>query len=144
MSKQTISAHFWRKEYKKTLKGRLARKCSSINTTARKRGHISNIRTNELLKLRKDQGGRIDIHGNIITDTKCKMCHDKIETMEIGSFVADHIIPLNISGNSTIENLQLICNKCNNIKTRVIDINANIKPKSNNYTPTYKQMTFNF
>ena len=139
-----VSDRFWRKEYKKTLKGRLSRKCSGINTTAKQRGYPSTLKTRELLRLWKGQGGRVDTCGIIIEDMKCGMCGANISTMIIGSFVADHIIPLNIGGNSTIENLQFICNKCNDIKTRIIDIDANIKPKSNNYTPTYKQMTFNF
>jgi len=144
MSKRSIRDRIQRKIYKKTLKGRLSRKCSSINITARNRGYISNIKTHELLRLWKNQGGCVDICENIIADMKCNMCNDKIKTMEIGSFVADHIIPLSVGGCSTTKNIQFICNKCNEIKTREIDINASIELEQNNYPSAYKQMTFDF
>ena len=45
--------------------------------------------------------------------SKCRYCDNKTH---VRNMVCDHIIPLSMGGDSTINNLQLICGRCNNRK----------------------------
>lgn len=48
----------------------------------------------------------------------CKYCGEIIDHNNISM---DHIVPLSRGGNSTIENIQLICKKCNTQKDKMLD-----------------------
>lgn len=52
---------------------------------------------------------------------KCQLCENKVsfDPFKYGGFEAhvDHIIPLNQGGTNDIENLTLLCHKCNTWKT---------------------------
>lgn len=54
---------------------------------------------------------------------KCAWCHESLHPRDIE---CDHIIPLCCQGEDVLENLQLLCGSCHNIKTKQDLIQYNI------------------
>ena len=96
-----IHKTFWERVHKKLL-----RKISTLKSSLKRRsyehGVLFNISNKDLKELFLKLYGR-----------ECRYC-DK--TLRINTMVCDHIVPLSKGGDSTKENLQLICRSCNSRK----------------------------
>ena len=104
MFKEVLEPHhrtYWKIAYTK-----LQRKMQSLKSSLKKRSEDNNvlfkIDMEELRKMFYDSYGK-----------ECKYCDRK---MTLRNMVCDHIIPLAKNGDSTIDNLQLICKSCNTRK----------------------------
>jgi len=102
--KEVLEPHhrtYWKIAYTK-----LQRKMQSLKSSLKKRSEDNNvlfkIDMEELRKMFYDSYGK-----------GCKYCDRK---MTLRNMVCDHIIPLAKNGDSTIDNLQLICKSCNTRK----------------------------
>jgi len=96
-----IHKTFWERVYKKLL-----RKISTLKSSLKRRSHengvIFEINSKDLKELFFKFYGK-----------ECRYC-DKI--LKINTIVCDHIVPLTKGGDSTKQNLQLICRSCNSRK----------------------------
>ena len=102
--KEVLEPHhrtYWKIAYTK-----LQRKMQSLKSSLKKRSEDNNV----LFKIdMEDLRKKIyDSYGK-----ECKYCDRK---MTLRNMVCDHIIPLAKNGDSTIDNLQLICKSCNTRK----------------------------
>jgi 5-methylcytosine-specific restriction endonuclease McrA len=104
MFKEVLEPHhrtYWKIAYTK-----LQRKMQSLKSSLKKRSEDNNvlfkIDMEELRKMFYESYGK-----------GCRYCDKK---MTLRNMVCDHIIPLAKSGNSTVDNLQLICKSCNTRK----------------------------
>ncbi len=102
--KEVLEPHhrtYWKIAYTK-----LQRKMQSLKSSLKKRSEDNNvlfkIDMEELRKMFYDSYGK-----------GCKYCDRK---MTLRNMVCDHIIPLAKNGDSTVDNLQLICKSCNTRK----------------------------
>ena len=98
---EPIHKHFWQRAYKK-----LSAKMSRLYSSLKRRSEESNVR----FTIERDEIKQMfyDAYG-----TNCKYCN-KVLTYKI--IACDHIIPLSKKGDSSKENLQLICKTCNTRK----------------------------
>jgi 5-methylcytosine-specific restriction endonuclease McrA len=96
-----IHKTFWERVHKKLL-----RKISTLKSSLKRRSHehgvVFDISSKDLKEL------FLVLYGK-----ECRYC-DKI--LRINTIVCDHIVPLSKGGDSTRENLQLICRSCNSRK----------------------------
>ena len=98
---QPVHGAYWQRAYKKLL-----RKISTLKSSLKRRSIENDVKFEiELVELKKMF---LDIYG-----TECRYC-SKILTFR--NIACDHIIPLSKSGDSVVENLQLICKTCNTRK----------------------------
>ena len=104
MFKEVLEPHhrtYWKIAYTK-----LQRKMQSLKSSLKKRSEDNNvlfkIDMEELRKMFYDSYGK-----------SCKYCDRK---MTLRNMVCDHIVPLTKGGESTVNNLQLICKSCNTRK----------------------------
>ena len=102
--KEVLEPHhrtYWKIAYTK-----LQRKMQSLKSSLKKRSEDNNvlfkIDMEELRKMFYKSYGK-----------GCRYCDKK---MTLRNMVCDHIIPLAKNGNSTVDNLQLICKSCNTRK----------------------------
>tara|TARA_Y100001973_G_C5203172_1_gene339387 strand:+ start:1827 stop:2312 length:486 start_codon:yes stop_codon:yes gene_type:complete len=112
----------WKDKFEKKLKKmhgnhwqnvfhRLMKKSSTLKTTLKRRSKEYEVEFDISLKQIRDE-----IHSSY--GRKCKYCHYRLD---IRNMVCDHIVPLSLGGNSTPENLQLICDRCNRRKGPLTD-----------------------
>lgn len=98
---EPIHKTFWKKVYKK-----LGRKISALKSSLKKRsydyGVIFDITLEDLRILFLKNYGR-----------GCRYCDT---VLRINNIVCDHIVPISKGGDSTLDNLQLICRSCNTRK----------------------------
>ena len=100
-----IHKQFTDKTYKK-LVGKLGNLRSSLKKRALDAGLKFDVTTNQLRKLFYDNYGK-----------KCKYCNEAVlKINKINQITCDHIVPIQKGGDSTIDNLQLICSTCNRRK----------------------------
>jgi 5-methylcytosine-specific restriction endonuclease McrA len=92
---------FWKKAYTK-----LTRKMSALKSSLKVRSKDNNVKFDITLDEIKQMF--INAYGK-----ECKYCDKKLN---IRTIACDHIIPLTKGGESTVKNLQLICNTCNTRK----------------------------
>ena len=67
------------------------------------------------IELREIRNMLLDCYGK-----KCKYCTNRLE---VSNIACDHIIPLSMGGESSPENLQFICSRCNTRKGPLTDKN---------------------
>ena len=95
---EPIHRTHWKGAYK-----RLSRKMSSLKGGLMRRSKECNVRCeitgNDIRKMFLDSYGK-----------GCKYCDKQLK---LNTIACDHIIPLSKGGDSTVENLQLICRSCN-------------------------------
>ena len=95
---------------------KLVSKIGNLKTSLKKRadnaGTEFNVTTEQLRKLFYDNYG-----------SRCKYCGTVLKIGKENNIVCDHIIPLNKGGDSTIDNLQLICSACNRRKSYLSEEN---------------------
>jgi len=99
---EPIHKNHWGGAYKKLL-----RKISNLKANLIKRSQLYNVYvdiSNEILK---------ELFAKIYGCT-CKYCE---KTLTVYNIACDHIVPLSKGGNTTKENLQLICKTCNTRKS---------------------------
>tara|TARA_Y100000310_G_scaffold252872_1_gene259612 strand:- start:710 stop:1201 length:492 start_codon:yes stop_codon:yes gene_type:complete len=60
---------------------------------------------------------------NMLLDCYGKMCKYCATCLEVSNIACDHIIPLSMGGESSPENLQFICSRCNTRKGPLTDKN---------------------
>ena len=104
MFKEVLEPHhrtYWKIAYTK-----LQRKMQSLKSSLKKRSEDNNV----LFKIDMDE--LRDMFFNSY-GKGCRYCDKK---MTLRNMVCDHIIPLAKNGNSTVDNLQLICKSCNTRK----------------------------
>jgi len=98
---EPVHKTYWNKAYKK-----LSSKMSSLKGSLKRRSIHYNVKfkisSNDIRVLFIDSYGK-----------ECKYCTKQLTFRTIA---CDHIIPLSKGGNSTKENLQLICRTCNTRK----------------------------
>lgn len=96
-----VHGNFWQKAYKK-----LTRKISTLKSSLKRRSLEANVKFEiELIDLKKMF---INAYGK-----ECKYCQ---KTLTYRNIACDHIIPISKNGDSTVDNLQLICKTCNTRK----------------------------
>ena len=103
---KTFHGHMWKNAFH-----RLMKKSSTLRSSLRKRSKEYEVEFNITLKeirhlLLKSYG------------KKCKYCD---YNMTIKNTVCDHIIPLSLGGKSILNNLQMICARCNTRKGTLTD-----------------------
>ena len=90
---------------------RLMKKSSTLRTSLKRRSKeyevLFDISLKEIRKLILSAYGR-----------KCKYC---INILKVNNMVCDHIMPLSGGGDSTLDNLQMICARCNTRKGPLTD-----------------------
>tara|TARA_R100000664_G_scaffold33847_1_gene52322 strand:+ start:6549 stop:7031 length:483 start_codon:yes stop_codon:yes gene_type:complete len=90
---------------------RLMKKSSTLRTSLKRRSReyevLFNITLKEIRKLILDSYGK-----------RCKYCRD---ILKVNNMVCDHNIPISHGGESTLENLQMICARCNTRKGPLTD-----------------------
>lgn len=95
---EPIHRTHWKSAYRK-----LSRKMSSLKGGLMRRSKECNVQCNisgdDIRKLFYDSYGK-----------GCKYCDRQLK---LNTIACDHIIPLSKGGDSTVENLQLICRSCN-------------------------------
>tara|TARA_R100000742_G_C4214566_1_gene40003 strand:- start:296 stop:658 length:363 start_codon:yes stop_codon:yes gene_type:complete len=87
------------------------KKSSTLKTTLKRRSKEYEVLFEITLKEIRDS--IFEYYGN-----KCKYCKNKVT---INNMVCDHIIPLSLGGDSTPQNLQMICDRCNRRKGPLTD-----------------------
>ena len=117
MPRQTKVISEWQHKFQKKLKKlhgnhwknvfhRLMKKSSTLKTTLKRRSKEYEVEFNMSLKEIRDillkEYGR-----------KCRYC---VKRLDINNMVCDHVIPLSLGGDSTKENLKMICDRCNRRK----------------------------
>ena len=122
LPRQTKVISEWQQKFQKKLKKlhgnhwknvfhRLMKKSSTLKTTLKRRSKEYEVEFCMSLKEIRDillyEYGR-----------KCRYC---IKKLDINNMVCDHIIPLSLGGDSTKENLQMICGRCNTRKGPLTD-----------------------
>ena len=104
MFKEVLEPHhrtYWKIAYTK-----LQRKMQSLKSSLKKRSEESNV----LFKIDMEDLRKMFYKSY---GQSCKYCRKKLT---IRNMVCDHIIPLAKNGDSTVDNLQLICKSCNTRK----------------------------
>ena len=112
----------WKNKFEKKLKHihgthwqnvfhRLMKKSSTLKTTLKRRSKEYEVEFDISLKQIRDE-----IYASY--GRQCKYCNHRLN---IRNMVCDHIIPLSLGGNSTPDNLQLICDRCNRRKGPLTD-----------------------
>ncbi len=104
MFKEVLEPHhrtYWKIAYTK-----LQRKMQSLKSSLKKRSEDNNV----LFKIDMEELREMfyESYGK-----GCRYCDKK---MTLRNMVCDHIIPLAKNGDSTVDNLQLICKSCNTRK----------------------------
>jgi len=98
---QPVHGAYWQKAYKKLL-----RKISTLKSSLKRRSADNKVKFDiTLLELKQMF---LDIYGN-----ECKYCP---KILSYRNIACDHIIPISKDGDSTVDNLQLICKACNTRK----------------------------
>lgn len=95
----------WSKKYQQTPEGKASIKASAHNRRAHKLNNGGKHTAKEILALFDLQSG------------KCVYCKVKLYKTGNGIFHSDHIVPLSKGGTNSIENIQLLCAKCNQSKS---------------------------
>ena len=114
----------WEKKFSKKLKKhhgtfakktfhRLMKKSSTLRSTLKRRSKEYEVEFNISLEEVRELLYRV--YGK-----KCSYCDYKLL---VSNMACDHIIPLSLGGNSTPENLQMICGRCNTRKGPLTDRN---------------------
>ena len=85
---------------------RLMKKSSTLKTTLKRRSKEYEVEFN--MNLKEIRNILLQAYGR-----KCRYC---IKQLNVNNIVCDHIMPLSLGGNSTADNLQLICDRCNRRK----------------------------
>ena len=117
LPRQTKVISEWQQKFQKKLKKlhgnhwknvfhRLMKKSSTLKTTLKRRSKEYEVEfcmsLKEIREILLKEYGR-----------KCRYC---IKTLDINNMVCDHVIPLSLGGDSTANNLQMICDRCNRRK----------------------------
>ena len=92
---------------------RLMKKSSTLRSTLKRRSKEYEVEFNISLEEVRDLLYRV--YGK-----KCCYCDCKLL---VSNMVCDHILPLSLGGNSTPDNLQMICGRCNTRKGPLTDRN---------------------
>ena len=114
----------WEKKFSKKLKKhhgtfakktfhRLMKKSSTLRSTLKRRSKEYEVEFNISLEEVRELLYRV--YGRT-----CNYCNQKLL---VNNMACDHIIPLSLGGNSTPENLQMICGRCNTRKGPLTDRN---------------------
>tara|TARA_R100000781_G_C4009319_1_gene103110 strand:- start:78 stop:584 length:507 start_codon:yes stop_codon:yes gene_type:complete len=114
----------WEKKFNKKLKRyhgtfakktfhRLMKKSSTLRSTLKRRSKEYEVEFDISLEEVRELLYRV--YGK-----KCHYCDSKLL---VSNMVCDHIMPLSLGGNSTPENLQMICGRCNTRKGPLTDRN---------------------
>ena len=101
------------KQFAKKVFHRLMKKSSTLRSTLKRRCKEYEVEFNISLEEVRDLLYRV--YGK-----KCCYCHSKLL---VSNMVCDHILPLSLGGNSTPDNLQMICGRCNTRKGPLTDRN---------------------
>ena len=112
----------WEKKFSRKLKRhhgtfakktfhRLMKKSSTLRSTLKRRSKEYEVEFN--ISLEEVRQLLYRVYGR-----PCNYCSQKLL---VGNMACDHIIPLSLGGNSTPENLQMICNRCNTRKGPLTD-----------------------
>ena len=121
-NRQTKVISEWQSKFQKKLKKlhgnhwknvfhRLMKKSSTLKTTLKRRSKEYEVLY--AIELREIRNMLLDCYGK-----KCKYC---INRLEVSNIACDHIIPLSTGGESSPENLQFICGRCNTRKGPLTD-----------------------
>ena len=92
---------------------RLMKKSSTLRSTLKRRSKEYEVEFNISLEEVRELLYRV--YGR-----PCNYCNQKLV---VSNMACDHIIPLSLGGNSTPENLQMICRRCNTRKGPLTDRN---------------------
>ena len=92
---------------------RLMKKSSTLRSTLKRRSKEYEVEFNISLEEVRELLYRV--YGKT-----CNYCHYKLL---VNNMACDHIVPLSLGGNSTPENLQMICGRCNTRKGPLTDRN---------------------
>ena len=106
------------KEYHKTLRGRLALKASALNRGWAARGGDGKITANDLMMIWREHGG-LDALGEIRREPSCSICGNTLSTFQPFGFIMDHVLPKCSGGKNEKSNIQLLCYKCNLVKSSI-------------------------
>jgi len=97
------------KQFASVMYRRLVTKVGNLMASLKKRAEASgtefNVTSTELRELIYKNYGK-----------KCKYCGEILKINKTNPMTCDHIIPLSKGGNSTINNLQITCARCNRRK----------------------------
>tara|TARA_R100000808_G_scaffold13155_1_gene32202 strand:+ start:4988 stop:5425 length:438 start_codon:yes stop_codon:yes gene_type:complete len=85
---------------------RLMKKSSSLRSTLKRRSREYEVEFNISLKTIRE----------LFLSNYGKPCRYCPSVLDIRTMVCDHIIPLSHGGPSTLENVEMICNRCNTRK----------------------------
>ena len=101
----------YHKQFAKKVFHRLMKKSSTLRTTLKRRSREYEVEFNISLEEVRELLYRV--YGRT-----CNYCNSKLL---VDNMACDHIIPLSLGGNSTPENLQMICGRCNTRKGPLTD-----------------------
>jgi len=101
----------WHGTHSKIVFHKLMKKSSTLKTSLKKRSKEYEVEFDISLKEIREEMYKVYGKG-------CVYCKEPIK---IQNMVCDHIIPISLGGASTVQNLQLICNRCNRRKGPLTD-----------------------
>lgn len=107
----------WEDKFRKKLKPRhkqntkkvfhkLMKKSSTLRSSLKRRSKQYEV--DFKISLDEIRGLFLQCYGN-----KCRYCTNKLDIYNI---VCDHVYPISMGGNSDVQNLQMICGRCNTRK----------------------------
>lgn len=91
----------WHKQYAQTSKGKAVAKAGRQNRRARVKNATGSHTAKDILNLFDLQSG------------KCVYCNKKLHKTKRNSYHVDHIVPLAKGGSNAVDNLQILCARCN-------------------------------
>ena len=92
---------------------RLMKKSCTLKSSLKRRSKEYEVLYN--IELKQIRTMLLDCYGNI-----CKYC---TKMLTVANIACDHITPLSLGGDSSVDNLQFVCNRCNTRKGPLTDEN---------------------